>query len=70
MKACEQPVPFRPISRRDELEMLDPWVRWLYDAEHAHCNHHWIDDSYGGADSGYMGMVCNICGVSHGEYLY
>jgi hypothetical protein len=32
--------------------------------------HDWVDDSYGGPDSGYMGCSCSRCGFSSGSYLY
>jgi len=34
------------------------------------CKHEWEDDSFGGPDSGYMGVVCKKCGKSEGEWLY
>ena len=52
----------------------DKWyVRLYYWFDQLPCRlfgHDWEDDSYGGPDSGYMGVSCKRCGYSTGSQLY
>lgn len=47
---------------------------YLYEMKvREHCDnvgHKYMDDSFGGPEHGYMGVICTRCGFTEGSYLY